>query len=134
MPRKKKETPLRKKAFNKSNDLARQWLISNGYTNIWLKRHDTRHPDTVWLKREPTESGKMHMVKYKAVDLWNLFDGICFDEAGAPIYLQIKTDGWPNNKQMEHFLEDKQLFMALAINIKTRIKNGPKIETRSWEK
>lgn len=130
--RKKKEIPPKKKAFYKTNDLARNWLLGDGYTNIWLKRHDTRHPDSVWLKREPLSTGKMYVVRYKAVDLWNLFDGMCFDDEGTLTFLQIKTDAWPNRIQITNFIEDKQGFNVLAINVKTRIKNGPKVETKSW--
>lgn len=126
-----KKIKPRKKRFYKTNDLAREWLINQGYTQIWLKTH-ARRKDTIWMKRDHHLSGKAYIVKYQATDLWNLFDGICFDDCGCLHFLQIKTDGWPNKNQIVNFLEDKQGVYVLAINVKTRIKNGPKVETKVW--
>ena len=43
------------------------WLLKNGYDEIWLKAHGRRQ-DLVYNRGE----------WYRALDLWNLFDGICF--------------------------------------------------------
>jgi hypothetical protein len=51
-----------------SNRKSVMWLLKNGYDEIWLKSH-TRRSDLVYTVGE----------WYRALDLWNLFDGICFD-------------------------------------------------------
>ena len=90
-----------------SNRKAVHWLLSNGYDDIWLKplgrRHDLVYTTGVW---------------YRALDLWNLFDGICFDKGGNIILIQIKTNAWASKKRVEEFLSDKKNLIILIINVK----------------
>jgi len=89
-----------------SNRKAVMWLLKEGYDDIWLKPHTRRH-DLVYTRGE----------WYRALDLWNLFDGICFDEGGNIILIQIKTNAWPPKKPILDFLVDKKNIKVLAINV-----------------
>ena len=90
-----------------SNRKAVLHLLENGYDDIWLKPHGRRH-DLVYNTGE----------WYRALDLWNLFDGICFDKVGNLILLQIKTNAWAKEQPIKDFLSDKNNLIALSINVK----------------
>jgi len=90
-----------------SNRKAVLWLLKNGYDEIWLKPHGRRQ-DLVYNRGE----------WYRALDLWNLFDGICFDEKGNIVLLQIKTNAWAPEKPFTDFLSDKKNLRILSINVK----------------
>ena len=90
-----------------SNRKAVLWLLENGYDDIWLKPHGRRH-DLVYNTGE----------WYRALDLWNLFDGICFDREGNLVLLQIKTNAWAKEQPIKDFLSDKNNLIALSINVK----------------
>ena len=90
-----------------SNRKAVLWLLKNGYDEIWLKAH-TKRTDLVYTVGE----------WYRIIDLWNLFDGICFDIDGNLVLLQIKTNNWAGEKEIEDFLSDKKHLKALSINVK----------------
>jgi len=89
-----------------SNRKAVLWLLKNGYDDIWLKPHTRRH-DLVYTTGE----------WYRALDLWNLFDGICFDEGGNTVYIQIKTNAWPPKDPILEFKKGKQNIIVLCINV-----------------
>lgn len=118
--RRKKKVKTKRDVMRDSNTIARSFLIDKKFDNIWLKPH-YRYLDTVW-----TQDGT-----YQAQDLWNLFDGIAFDKNGNPIFLQIKTDNWPNEKQIKHFIKRFKV-KAMAINVKTKLVAGTKVEFREW--
>ena len=90
-----------------SNRKAVLWLLKSGYDEIWLKPH-IRRTDLVYTVGE----------WYRALDLWNLFDGVCFNEAGDIILIQIKTNAWASKKPIEDFLADKKNLKVLVINVK----------------
>jgi len=90
-----------------SNRKAVLWLLKSGYDDIWLKPHTKRH-DLIYNTGE----------WYRALDLWNLFDGICFDTDGNIILIQIKTNAWASKKPIEDFLSDKKNLKVLVINVK----------------
>tara|TARA_R100000781_G_C4075550_1_gene125957 strand:+ start:615 stop:956 length:342 start_codon:yes stop_codon:yes gene_type:complete len=90
-----------------SNRKAVNYLLSKGYDDIWLKAHGRRQ-DLVYTQGD----------WYRALDLWNLFDGICFDSEGKIILLQIKTNAWAQEKPIKDFLYDKDNLIALSINVK----------------
>ena len=89
-----------------SNRKAVIWLLEHGYDDIWLKPHTRRH-DLVYTSGE----------WYRALDLWNLFDGICFNEGGVVVFVQIKTNAWPPTKPILEFLLHKMNLKVLAINV-----------------
>ena len=64
-----------------SNRKAVLWLLKNGYDDIWLKPH-TKRTDLTYTQGE----------WYRVIDLWNLFDGICFDDEGNIIPYKPKED------------------------------------------
>ena len=65
-----------------SNRKAVLWLLKNGYDDIWLKPHGRRH-DLVYNTGE----------WYRALDLWNLFDGICSSVRSVDNHISIhKSD------------------------------------------
>lgn len=75
-----------------SNKLVRKYLLENGYDHIWFKPHG-KHNDYVF-----TQKGT-----YMAQDIWNMFDGICFDITGNVIFLQMATNGWHTEKDFGKF-------------------------------
>lgn len=90
-----------------SNRRAVNHLLSKGYDDVWLKAHGRRQ-DLIYTLGE----------WYRALDLWNLFDGICFDKEGNIILIQIKTNSWAQEQPIKDFLKDKQNLIALSINVK----------------
>ncbi len=89
-----------------SNRKAVLYLLELGYDEIWLKP-DIRSADLVYTRGE----------WYRALDLWNLFDGICFNEDGVPVFLQIKTNAWAKDQEIIDFMIDKKI-LAMSINVK----------------
>jgi len=89
-----------------SNRKAVMWLLKEGYDDIWLKAHTRRH-DLIYTRGE----------WYRALDLWNLFDGICFDEGGNIVLIQIKTNAWPPSQPIFDFMRDKNNMKVLCINV-----------------
>lgn len=83
------------------------YLLRNDYDDIWLKAH-TPHKDLVYAK-----SGW-----YRALDLWNLFDGICFDAKGKLWFIQVKTNRWAQEDPIREFLKDKLMLGALIVNVR----------------
>ena len=92
-----------------SNRKAVNWLLANGYDDIWLKPHGRRH-DLVYTTGE----------WYRALDLWNLFDGICFNKVGKIVLMQIKTNAWAKEQPIKDFLINKKNLIALSINVNKR--------------
>ena len=100
-----------------SNKLAVAWMLANDFDQIWLKRHVRRHDFHY------TQKGN-----YVALDLWNLFDGICWYR-GRTVYIQIKTNGWADEKAIMAWLEAKASnTIVLVINVKKK----PKKQGRGW--
>ena len=107
-----------------SNKIAVKWMLSKGFDQIWLKRHVRRHDFHY------TQGGN-----YIALDLWNLFDGICWYE-GKTVYIQIKTNGWANDTHIRAWLQDKVAStLVLVINVKKTPKTtGWFVANRFYEK
>ena len=96
-----------------SNKLVREWLLSNGYDQIWFKAH-TNRSDSVF-----TQKGK-----YLATDLWNLFDGMCIDSTGEyVVFLQMKTNSWAKEEPIKNFIKNKTGCFALSFNVTNKLKN-----------
>lgn len=95
-----------------TNAIARQFLLSHGYTWVWFKSHQ-RHQDTVYIDK----SG----AKLACTDIFGLFDGIAFykfhPKILVPVYLQIKTNSWKGWHDIKDFCEDKAI-KALFINVR----------------
>ena len=100
-----------------SNKLAVAWMLANDFDQICLKRHVRRHDFHY------TQKGN-----YVALDLWNLFDGICWYR-GRTVYIQIKTNGWADEKAIMAWLETKASnTIVLVINVKKK----PKKQGKGW--
>ena len=82
-------------------------LLDIGYDEIWLKAHGRRH-DLV----------RCQGVWYRALDLWNLFDGIAIDEGGTITFLQIKTNAWASKAPILKWLKKVKGIKVLVINVK----------------
>ena len=96
-----------------SNLLVREWLLENGYDEIWFKAHGKRN-DYVF-----TQKGK-----YMAQDIWNLFDGICIDPSGSMVvFLQMKTNVWVKEKPLKDFVKKKAGCFVLAFNVTNKLKD-----------
>lgn len=93
-----------------SNKLVREWLLKNGYDEIWFKAHGKRN-DYVFTQRGT----------YMAQDIWNLFDGICFTAHGAIVFLQMKTNVWANDKKYESFCI-RHSCRILSFNVSNKLK------------
>jgi hypothetical protein len=104
-----------------SNRKAVMWLLKNGYDEIWLKSHGRRQ-DLIYNRGE----------WYRALDLWNLFDGICFDKMGNIILIQIKTNAWAAEKPFKEFLADKKNLRILSINVRGKLKTW-EVLTRNYD-
>ena len=91
-----------------SNKRASAYLLDNGYDEIWLKAHG-KNPDTT-----KTQHGN-----YKALDLWNLFDGICFFKS-TPIFLQIKTNAWAKPSPITSFQKRRNIHVMI-INVTNKL-------------
>ena len=108
-----------------TNKRVREWLLENKYDDIWFKAHTVR-TDVV-----TTQYGK-----YLATDLWNLFDGICFDKNGNIVFLQMKTNGWAKEKPIEVFLKRRNNLRVLVLNVTNVLKecNGKwKVKVREYQ-
>ena len=100
-----------------SNKMAIKWMLKKGFDQIWLKRHVRRHDFHY------TQNGN-----YVALDLWNLFDGICWYQ-GHTVYIQIKTNGWADEKAIMDWLQDKAAnTIVLVINVRRK----PKSKGTGW--
>lgn len=91
-----------------SNKMVREWLLENGYDQIWFKAHTARN-DVVF-----TQKGK-----YLATDLWNLFDGICIKN-NFIVFLQMKTNSWAKEKPINEFIRSKAGCYALSFNVSNK--------------
>ena len=96
-----------------SNLLVREWLLKNGYDEIWFKSHGKRN-DYVF-----TQNGK-----YMAQDIWNLFDGICVSPNGEYlVLLQMKTNAWAKEEPIKRFVRYKIGCYALSFNVTNKLKD-----------
>ena len=93
--------------MRQSNRKAVMWLLKNNYDEIWLKPH-TRRADLVYTRGE----------WYRALDLWNLFDGICFDDNDNVVFIQIKTNAWAPEKPLISFANTHKSVRVMSINVK----------------
>jgi hypothetical protein len=96
-----------------SNKLVREWLLENGFDDIWFKPHSVRH-DYVF-----TQHGN-----YLATDLWNLFDGIAWGK-GECYFLQMKTNVWAKEEHIRFFLlRHKAKVLVFNVTNKPKKANG----------
>ena len=98
------------------------YLLDKGYTEIWLKAHGRRH-DLVY-KDNTTNSW------YRALDLWNLFDGICLDPWGNLVFLQLKTNSWAKEQPLIDWVKKVKHSKVMSLNCKysTTLKNWTILE------
>ena len=94
-----------------SNKLVREWLLENGYDEVWFKPHTARN-DLVF-----TQKGN-----YLATDLWNLFDGICFNQSNMIVFLQMKTNNWAKSKPITDWIK-KYGLNVLSFNVTNKRKD-----------
>ena len=104
-----------------SNRKAVEWLLENGYDEIWLKPH-VRRQDLVYTRGE----------WYRALDLWNIFDGICFNPDGEAVYIQIKTNAWASDQNILDFMSDKHI-LVMSINVKRKDKKTWEVLLRGYD-
>ena len=105
-----------------SNRKAVLWLLKNGYDDVWLKPH-TKRTDLTYTQGE----------WYRVIDLWNLFDGICFDKGGNLILIQVKTNAWASKQPIIDFLNDKHHLKVMVINVKRKGERTWEVLTRNYE-
>ena len=103
-----------------SNNIAVQYLLKMGYTDITLRTH-CRHKDFIYNKEK----------KFRATDYWNLFDGMGFNQHGELIFLQFKTNAFPAAKHIISFCT-RYKQKCVVVNVKTHIRGKPIIATRAY--
>lgn len=101
-----------------SNGHAVKYLLSNGFHEVWLKAH-TKFSDIVYSM----------LSNYKALDLFNLWDGIALHEHGV-YFIQIKTNAWAKEEPIIQWC-DKYHAMGLSINVKYE-DNKPTVLVKSY--
>ena len=89
-----------------SNGHATKYLLQRGYNHIWLKAH-TKFKDKVQCQD----------TRYYALDLWNLYDGLCFDTKGILWAIQIKTNAWAKASDIITFQKDHKI-KPIVLNVK----------------
>jgi len=130
--RRKAKKKTRRDKMRDNNTLAREWLIKKGYSQIWLKKHD-RHLDMVWDHNTAPDGEEPIVLKYMAQDMFNLFDGICFDIRGRLVFLAIGT-AFKKIPQLETFLEGKWGFRVVMIRVNRKAIIAPVITTKEWSR
>jgi len=93
-----------------SNRKVVNYLLDKNYSEIWLKPHGRRH-DLVYKNKE---KGSW----YRALDLWNLYDGICLDPDGHIVFIQIKTNAWAKAKPIEEWVKKVKHSKVMVFNVK----------------
>ena len=126
MKRKKSKQPTKRDVMRSNNDIAREWLIEKGFVEIWLKQHN-RFLDTVW-KQNNSSSG-LQILKYKAQDMYNCFDGIAWLK-GKLTFLCIGME-FKKEEVIEDFIKDKNGFDVLMIKVSPFTRN---VTTKEWKK
>lgn len=109
-----------------TNKNVREWLLKEGYDEIWFKPHGKRS-DYVFT----------HKGNYLATDLWNLFDGICFSEIGNIYFLQMKTNAWAKEKPIQDFVDSHNNVRVLSFNVTNKLvacKGKYKLFMRSYSR
>lgn len=86
------------------------YLLDKGYTEIWLKAHGRRH-DLVYKDNSKNSW-------YRALDLWNLFDGICLDPWNNIVFLQLKTNAWAKEEPLASWTKKVKNSKVMSFNIK----------------
>lgn len=115
-----------------NNNLAREWMIKAGYTEIWLKQH-TRHLDTVWSHNASPNGLELQLAKYNAQDIWNLFDGLAINSKGEVTFLAIGAQ-FKKIKELEQFLKGKKGMYVLMIKINRKAVKVPVITVKEWRR
>ena len=101
----------RRERMRTTNKKIREWLLEKGYDDIWFKAHGKQKDMTF------TQRGN-----YYSTDLWNLFDGICFDDQGNLVLLQMKTNGWADSKEIQEWLMKRKNLNVLVFNVTNKPK------------
>ena len=130
----KKKRSAKKKSNRKvmvdNNTLAREWMIKQGYTDIWLKQH-TKHLDHVWGHDASPDEGILQVTKYMAQDIWNLFDGLAIHPNKTVTFLAIGVV-FKKIKELEQFLEDKKGMCVIMIRVNKKAIKVPVITSKEW--
>ena len=92
--------------MRESNRRVREWLLKNKCDQIFFKAHTIR-TDLIYTQKE----------NYRAIDLWNLFDGICFSELNEIVFFQVKTNAWAKEEPIKEFCRKYRLD-AMSFNVR----------------
>lgn len=103
-----------------TNNLAVEYLLKMGYTDITLRTH-CRHKDMIYNKEKKTS----------ATDYWNLFDGMGFDQHQGLTFFQFKTNAFPAASPIISFCK-RYKQKVFVINVKTNIRGKPTINIRRY--
>lgn len=115
----------RRQRMYQTNKLAKKWLFQNDYDFIWLKPHldNRRNHFKDWYH---TKAGSIQQT-----DIYNLFDGFCFDHLGYLVFLQISTTNFHGIQPYEDFIMNKKGISILMLKA-VKTKNKWIIKTKSF--
>ena len=103
----------RRQRMYHTNMLAKKWLLEHDFDHIWFKPHaDTRKKKETYTAKSGT---------HYQTDLYNLFDGLCFDNTGRVVFLQMSTGRFhPVQKYDEFFLDKDSTYCVMLCAIKKK--------------
>lgn len=102
------------KRMYQTNKMCKDWLVKNGYDYIWLKPHiDARNAR--FKETYLTKDGVFY-----ARDIYNLFDGICFDPQGILTFIQLSTTNYHPEKPYLEFIQDKKGFKIMMLRARKK--------------
>ena len=112
----------RRDRMYETNKKAKKWLLDHEFDYIWFKpHHDSR-------KKKHKETYTTKQGVFYQTDLYNLFDGICFDNAGNVVFLQMSTGKFHPVKKYEDFFMDKDSCYCVLL---CAVKNKNRWEIRT---
>jgi len=99
-----------RKTMYKTNKIAVDWMLKNGFDHIVLFTHTRRGMPYRFKDGAKT-------VLWWTKDLFGLFDGLSINKDGFIFFLQFKTNAWPATEPINKLLKQTVYARALAINV-----------------
>lgn len=114
----------RRDTMRNTNRLCREWLLENKYDYIWLKPHFDSRKKMFKDFFHTRTNGKVF-----SQDVFNLFDGICFESTGMLTFLQLSTTNYHPEQPYRDFISDKFGFKILLMRT-VKKKNRWQVQTK----
>ena len=101
--------------MRKSNSYVREWLLKNRFDHVWFKPHRDGRKKQNW-EMVYRSNGEI----YGQLDIFNLWDGLCFDPTGTLVMFQVKTGSWASEKKIKKFMKNKSGFIGMVFNVRKK--------------